>query len=161
MNHRKSVKKIGKDRKHKKAILRNISLSFLKYETIKTTVSKAKIFRSFIEKIITRAKKDTLHNRRLIFRDIKDTKLLKKLFKDIAIRYQNRKGGYLRLIRIGQRKGDAANMCYVSFVKDQIDSGSRVMNSTQSNDKKSVTNLVSKQNNPTILKKFQKKPLIE
>ena len=121
MNHRNAVKKIGKDYKHKKAILRNMALSILKHGQIKTTVVKGKIFRSFIEKIITRAKLDNIHNRRLVYRDIKDTILLKKLFENIAVKYKDRPGGYVRIIKLGQRKGDAAEMCYVSFVDNHMD----------------------------------------
>ena len=136
MNHRNSVKKIGKDHKHKKAILKNMALSILRHEKIKTTVPKAKIFRSFIEKIITRAKVDSLHSRRLVYRDIKNTLLLKKLFENIATRYKDRNGGYTRIIRVGQRKGDGAEMCYVCLVEENLNSNSNINQTNTNNEKK-------------------------
>lgn len=120
MNHRKShtVKKIGKDYKHKKAILKSLSSDVIRHEKILTTKPKARLLRSFLEKIIHRAKVDTLHNRREVYKKIRDTKLLKKLFENIAKRYQNRNGGYLRIIKAGQRKGDAADVCYVMLTEE-------------------------------------------
>lgn len=124
MNHRRShtVKKIGKDYKHKKAILKSLSSDVIRHEKILTTKPKARLLRSFLEKIIHRAKVDTLHNRREVYKKIRDTKLLKKLFENIAKRYGNRNGGYLRIIKAGQRKGDAADVCYVMLTEEILSS---------------------------------------
>ncbi len=124
MRHKVKTKKIGKDLKHKKAILKNLALSFLKKEKVTTTVTKAKIFKSFIEKIITRAKEDTLHNRRMVYKKIKDTSVLKKLFVNIAKRYQNRNGGYTSLYKLGKRKGDASEMALLQLVPELIETNS-------------------------------------
>ena len=120
MQHRNKPLKLGKDRKHRIAALRNLSLNIIKHEKIKTTLAKAKFLKSFLEKIITRSKKDNLHNRRLVHQDIRDTKMLKKLFEDIGKRYQNRNGGYLRIYRLGKRKGDAAELCLVELVEELL-----------------------------------------
>lgn len=120
MNHRRShtVKKIGKDYKHKKAILKSLSCDVIRHEKISTTKPKAKLLRSFLEKIIHRSKVDSLHNRREVYKKIRNTKLLTKLFENIGKRYQNRNGGYLRIVKAGQRKGDAADICYVMLTEE-------------------------------------------
>ena len=116
MKHRSAVKKIGKDRKHKIALLRNMATSLLKSEKVLTTTLKAKELKKFVEKLITRAKKNTLHNRRVVYRHLKDTFILKKLFEKIASRYRNRNGGYTRLYKVGRRKGDGAEMSYIELL---------------------------------------------
>ena len=132
MNHRNGVKKLGRDRAHHRAILNNLALSFFKYEKIKTTKLKAKVLRSFVEKIITRSKVDDLHNRRLVYRNVRDTKIIKKIFEDIGKRFQNRNGGYTRIYQIGQRKGDGADICYLELVEELLTTKS------DSDDKKST-----------------------
>ena len=121
MNHRSGVKKLGRDKAHKLSITRNLALSFFRYEKIKTTTLKAKLLRDFVEKIITRAKTDNLHNRRLVYRHIRDTYIIKKIFDDIGKRFQTRKGGYTRIYKIGQRKGDGAEICYIELTKELLD----------------------------------------
>ncbi len=107
---------MGKDAKHRKALLRNLSLSFLNRESIRTTEAKAKQLKPFIEKIITRARVDSLANRRLVYRNIRNTKTLKKLFEDVAKRFIGRAGGYTRIIKLGMRKGDASKECLMKLV---------------------------------------------
>ena len=120
MNHRNGVKRLGRDKAQRVAILNNLALSLFKHEKIKTTKLKAKLLKSFAEKIITRTKVDTLHNRRLVYRNIKDTKVIKKLFEDIGKRFQTRKGGYTRIYNIGQRKGDGASVCTIELVEELL-----------------------------------------
>lgn len=118
MRHRVKKIRLGKDRKHRISILRNLAIAFIRHEKITTTKAKARVFRPFIEKMITRAKVDNLHNRRLVFRDIKNTLVLKKLFENVAKRYIERPGGYTRVYKLLQRTGDASEMCIIELVPE-------------------------------------------
>ncbi|MCX8096323.1 MAG: 50S ribosomal protein L17 [Spirochaetes bacterium] len=117
MRHGSKVKKIGRYKEHRKSMLRNLSVSLIKNERIVTTVARAKYLRKVVEKLVTRAKKDTLHNRRLVFSFLRNKKALVKLFTNIAVRYLNRPGGYTRVVRLGiYRKGDSAELAVIEFV---------------------------------------------
>jgi large subunit ribosomal protein L17 len=100
--------------------MRNLALSLFKYESIETTIDKAKALRSFAEKIITKAKKNTLHSKRLVIRDIPERNIVVKLFDDIALRYQNRNGGYTRIYRLGFRTNDGAEMAIIELVPEML-----------------------------------------
>lgn len=117
MNHRVGFNKLGLKESHRKALHRNMATSLFRYERITTTKSKALAVKRTVEKMITRAKVDSVHNRRLIARDIKDKAILAKLFTDIAPRNENRPGGYTRILKIGARKGDAAFMVILELVE--------------------------------------------
>lgn len=117
MRHKRAVGKLGRDYKHRKAILKGLALNLIKRERIVTTKTKAKALRSYIEKIITRAKVDNLHNRRINYREIRDTKALRKLFLSIAPRFTKRPGGYTRIYLLGARKGDVAEKAMIEFVE--------------------------------------------
>ena len=116
MRHKLKKLEIGKDSKHRKALMRGLATDFLSREYLQTTVTKAKLLRSFVEKLITRARVDNLHNRRIIFRTLKNTKILKKLFDDVAKRYVGRPGGYTKIRRLGFRKGDGSEMSLIQLV---------------------------------------------
>ncbi|MDA9109534.1 50S ribosomal protein L17 [Woeseiaceae bacterium] len=116
MRHRKSGRKLGRNSSHRKAMFRNMSTSLLLHETIKTTVPKAKELRRVVEPLITLAKKDGVANRRLAFDRLRDKAIVGKLFTDIGPRFINRPGGYLRILKIGLRTGDAAPMAMVQLV---------------------------------------------
>ena len=116
MRHRKSGRKLGRNSSHRKAKNRNMSTSLLLHETIKTTVPKAKELRRVVEPLITLAKKDGVANRRLAFDRLRDKAIVGKLFTDIGPRFINRPGGYLRILKIGLRTGDAAPMAMVQLV---------------------------------------------
>ncbi len=120
MKHMHGHKKLGKDAKHRQAILRNLTRALLTRERVLTTITKAKQLKPFAEKIITRAKQDTLHNRRLLYSELDNSKLLVKLFEDIAKRYAKRAGGYTRLIKVGMRKGDGSEMCYLELTPELL-----------------------------------------
>ncbi|BBM88695.1 50S ribosomal protein L17 [Spirochaetota bacterium] len=120
MRHLVKTKRIGKDSKHKRAILRNLSRALISRERVLTTIAKGRLLRGFIEKLITRAKTNTLHNRRIVYKDLYDASLLTKLFDNIAKRYESRPGGYTRIIKVGMRKGDGSEMCYVEFVPELL-----------------------------------------
>lgn len=116
MRHRWARRKLGRTSEHRIATLRNLSCALFQHGRITTTLGKAKELRSFAEKLITRARKDSVHSRRMIARDINDRKLVKKLFDDIAPKFAERPGGYTRVIRMAPRRGDAAEMALVELV---------------------------------------------
>ncbi|MHA1667270.1 MAG: 50S ribosomal protein L17 [Candidatus Heimdallarchaeaceae archaeon] len=117
MNHRVGFNKLGLKESHRKSLHRNMATSLFKYERITTTKSKALAVKRTVEKMITRAKIDSVHNRRHIARDIKDKAILAKLFTEIAPRNENRPGGYTRILKLGPRKGDAAYMVILELVE--------------------------------------------
>ena len=117
MNHRVGFNKLGLKESHRKSLHRNMATSLFRYERITTTKSKAMAVKRTVEKMITRAKVDSVHNRRQIARDINDKAILAKLFTDIAPRNENRPGGYTRVLKIGARQGDAANMVILELVE--------------------------------------------
>jgi large subunit ribosomal protein L17 len=98
-----------------------LAISFIEYEGIKTTLPKAKELRSFIEPLITLAKKDSVSNRRLAFSKIRNKSAVGKLFSDLGPRFKDRPGGYSRIIKIGFRKGDAAPIAFIELVDRSID----------------------------------------
>jgi len=116
MRHRKIGRKLGRTSSHRKAMYRNMSVSLLMNETIKTTVPKAKELRRVVEPIITRSKKDSVANRRIIFNQLRDKVVIGKLFNEIGPRFEKRPGGYLRILKLGPRAGDAAPMALVQLL---------------------------------------------
>ncbi|BGI51556.1 MAG: 50S ribosomal protein L17 [Buchnera aphidicola (Ceratovacuna japonica)] len=116
MRHKKSGKKFNRTRSHFKSMIRNMICSLFKYERIKTTLAKAKELRRFSERIITISKKDSVHNRRIVFSRIRNLDIVKKLFVDIAPFFFERKGGYTRILKCGFRKGDNSLMSYIELV---------------------------------------------
>ncbi len=116
MRHRHGLKKLNRTSSHRLAMLRNMSVSLLRHEAIKTTLPKAKELRRVVEPIITLGKKDTLANKRLAFNRLRDREIVVKLFSELGPRYANRNGGYLRILKIGNRVGDNAPMAYVELL---------------------------------------------
>jgi len=116
MRHRKSGRKLGRNSSHRKAMFRNMASSLLRHETIKTTLPKAKELRRVVEPLITLAKEDNVAKRRLAFDRLRDKEMVGKLFKDVAPRFKDRPGGYLRILKLGPRPGDAAPMAIVQLV---------------------------------------------
>ena len=116
MRHRYSGRKLNKTGTHKRAMFRNMTASWVEHELIKTTLPKAKELRSFAEPFITLAKEDSVANRRLAFDRLRDSATVGKLFSDLGPRYQERPGGYLRILKCGYRTGDRAPMAYVELV---------------------------------------------
>jgi large subunit ribosomal protein L17 len=119
MRHLNGVKKFSRTRAHKKSMFSNMMVSFFENERIQTTSAKAKELRRLSEKTITRAKENTLHNKRIIFSRIGDRDIVAKLFEDIAPRYKNVNGGYTRIIKLGKRKGDGAELSLLELVEIQ------------------------------------------
>ncbi|MCP3871103.1 MAG: 50S ribosomal protein L17 [Gammaproteobacteria bacterium] len=116
MRHRKSGRKLNRDSTHRKAMFRNMTCSLLRHELIKTTLPKAKELRRVAEPLITLGKDDSVARRRLIFSRLRDQEAVGKLFNEISPRYQERPGGYLRILKCGYRPGDKAPMAYVELV---------------------------------------------
>lgn len=116
MRHRKSGRQLNRNSSHRKAMFRNMAVSMLDHEVIKTTLPKAKELRRVVEPLITLAKKDSLHNRRLAFSRTRDRAIVTKLFTELGPRYQDRPGGYLRILKMGFRTGDKAPMALVELV---------------------------------------------
>lgn len=116
MRHRLSGRKLNRTSSHRRAMFRNMAVSLLRYELIRTTVPKAKELRRVVEPLITRAKVDTLARRRLAFDRLRDRKIITKLFNDIGPRYRKRPGGYMRIMKAGFRPGDQAPMAIVELV---------------------------------------------
>jgi large subunit ribosomal protein L17 len=116
MKHRVVGRRLDRTTEHRTAMLRNLVTSLLEHERIKTTAPKAKELKRFADKIITLGKKGTAHARRIAAADVKDTAILEKLFGDVAERFKSRPGGYTRIIRVGNRVGDNAEMAYIELV---------------------------------------------
>jgi large subunit ribosomal protein L17 len=116
MRHRKSGRKFSRTSAHRKATMQSLLNALFRYETIKTTLPKAKEMRRFAEPMITRAKEDSVHNRRIAFARLRDKEIVGKLFTDLGPHYQSRAGGYMRIIKCGFRPGDNAPMAYVQLV---------------------------------------------
>ena len=109
-------KRLGGSPSHQKAMLSNLSADLFEHERITTTVSKAKTVRPFAEQLITKAKSGTLHDRRQVLKYIDDSEVVTKLFDEIGPRYEGRAGGYTRIVKIGPRRGDNAEMAIIELV---------------------------------------------
>jgi len=120
MRHRQSGRQLGRNSSHRQAMFKNMAVSLLRHEIIKTTLPKAKELRRVVEPMITRGKEDTVANRRIIFARTRDNEVTAKLFTEIGPRYQDRPGGYVRILKCGFRAGDKAPMAYVELVDRPI-----------------------------------------
>jgi len=116
MRHRKAGRQLNRNSAHREAMFRNMAGSLIRHELIKTTVPKAKELRRVAEPLITLAKSDSVHHRRLAFDRLRDKEAVGKLFSELGPRYEARPGGYLRILKCGFRAGDAAPMAYVELV---------------------------------------------
>jgi len=116
MRHRKTGRQLNRNSSHRKAMFSNMATSLFKHELIKTTLPKAKELRGFAEPLITLSKEDTVAKRRLAFSRLRDRDVVTKLFNELGPRYQERPGGYVRIIKCGFRVGDSAPMAYVELV---------------------------------------------
>ena len=116
MRHGKKFNHLGRKRGHRKALLKNLSCALIEHKRITTTLAKAKALRLHIEPLITKCKSDTTHNRRVVFSYLQSKDAVSELFSEVASKIGDRPGGYLRIIRIGHRQGDAAEMAIIEFV---------------------------------------------
>ena len=116
MKHRIKGKKLNRSSSHRKALFKNMAQAIIKHEQIITTLPKAKTMKPLIDKLITLGKKGSLHARRQAFSQLRDNKMVSKLFGDLATRYADRQGGYSRVLKAGYRYGDAAAMAVLELV---------------------------------------------
>jgi large subunit ribosomal protein L17 len=116
MRHHRAGRRLGRDASHRKALLRTLATQFLDQEKLITTVPKAKELRPFAEKIITLAKRETLHARRQALAVLRKKTVVAKLFETLAPRFADRNGGYCRIVRLGVRKGDAAELAIIELI---------------------------------------------
>ena len=121
MRHKLGYKKLNRTSEHRKALIKNMLNSLIKYEQITTTFPKAKVLKPQAEKIITLGKKDKLHNMKSLISKLQDTKSANKVRKTLAKRYEARKGGYTRIIKAGYRYGDNAPLAVIEFVDRDIE----------------------------------------
>ena len=117
MRHRHGLRKLNRTSEHRQAMLRNMMISLLEHEVIKTTVPKAKELRRVVEPMITLAKESTLSNRRLAFDRLRNRDIVSKLFNELGPRFKTRPGGYTRILKMGFRVGDNAPMAYMELVE--------------------------------------------
>ncbi|WP_299012251.1 50S ribosomal protein L17 [uncultured Polaribacter sp.] len=116
MRHGKKHNHLGRKTAHRKAMLANMACSLIEHKRINTTVAKAKALRVFVEPLITKSKADTTHNRRIVFSYLRDKYAVTELFREISVKVADRPGGYIRIIKLGNRQGDNAPMAMVELV---------------------------------------------
>ena len=116
MRHNKKFNHLGRTADHRKAMLTNMAISLIKHKRITTTLAKDKALKKFVEPLITRSKNDTTTSRRVVFRYLQDKYAVTELFKEISTKVADRPGGYTRIIKLGIRKGDAAEMAFIELV---------------------------------------------
>jgi len=117
MRHRKSGRKLNRTASHRKAMFANMAAALINHEQIKTTLPKAKELKPFVEKLVTLAKRGDLHARRIAISRVRDEAMVKKLFEAIGPRYEDRHGGYTRVLKAGFRYGDNAPIAVIEFVE--------------------------------------------
>ncbi len=116
MRHGKKFNHLGRKAAHRKALLRNMAISLIEHKSIKTTLPKARELRKFIEPLITKSKTDTMHSRRTVFSYLQNKEAVKELFGEISERVGDRPGGYTRILKLGNRRGDNAEMALIELV---------------------------------------------
>ncbi|PSM53184.1 50S ribosomal protein L17 [Campylobacter blaseri] len=118
MRHGHGYRKLGRTSSHRSALLKNLTIAIIKNEKIETTLPKAKELRSYVEKLITKARVGDFNAHRVVFSKLQDKEATKKLVEDIAPRYTDRNGGYTRIVKTRLRRGDAAEMAFIELIKD-------------------------------------------
>ena len=116
MRHNKKFNHLGRTADHRHAMLANLAISLIMHKRITTTVAKAKALKKYVEPLITRCKEDTTNSRRVVFSYLQNKEALKELFGNVAAKVGDRPGGYTRIIKLGFRQGDAAQICFIELV---------------------------------------------
>ena len=116
MRHGKKFNHLGRKTAHRKAMLANMACSLIEHKRINTTLAKAKALKQFVEPLVTKSKEDTTHNRRIVFSRLRDKEAVTELFRDVAVKVGDRPGGYTRIIKLGNRLGDNADMAMIELV---------------------------------------------
>ena len=146
MRHGKKFNHLGRKTAHRKAMLANMACSLIEHKRINTTEAKAKALRRFIEPLVTKSKSDTTHNRRVVFSYLRNKYAVTELFKEISVKIGDRPGGYVRIIKLGNRQGDNASMAMIEFVdyNDLYDpKGKKVKKSTRRSRRKKTDDAVA------------------
>ena len=116
MRHNKKFNHLSRTASHRSAMLSNMACSLIKHKRITTTVAKAKALKQYVEPLITKSKNDTTNSRRVVFRNLQDKAAINELFQEISVKVADRPGGYTRIIKLGNRLGDNAEMCFIELV---------------------------------------------
>ncbi len=116
MRHGKKVNHLGRKTAHRRSMLANMACSLIEHKRINTTVAKAKALKQFVEPLVTKSKEDTTHNRRIVFSRLRQKEAVTELFRDVAVKVGDRPGGYTRIIKLGNRLGDNADMAMIELV---------------------------------------------
>lgn len=116
MRHKNKINHLGRNAAHRSAMLSNMATSLIIHKRIKTTVAKAKALKIYVEPLITKSKEDTTHSRRIVFAKLQSKEAVTELFREISAKIMDRPGGYLRILKIGNRLGDNAEMCIIELV---------------------------------------------
>ena len=159
MRHRVAGRKLGRTTEHRVALLRNLSTQLFANEKIHTTLAKAKELRPFVERLVTISKRGTLHARRRVMRHIHDRTVVSKLFDTLSARYDQRPGGYTRIIKLGPRRGDNAEMALIELVDSEGSQAADVVEATPTKKAKTAKKKASKKvtKKKTAQKKTAKK----
>ena len=157
MRHRKKNSNLGRKRGHRKYMLANMGSSLIEHKSINTTLAKAKALKIFIEPIITKSKVDTTHNRRIAFKYLRNKLAVTELFKNISVKIGNRPGGYTRIIKLGNRFGDNADMAMIELVdynelysQTKPDARKRRRRKKKSNEKSTMSESAIAQEAPVV-----------
>lgn len=116
MRHNKKINHLGRKSAHRKSLLSNLACSLILHKRITTTVAKAKALKMYVEPLISKSKEDSTHNRRVVFSNLKNKYAVSELFREVSQKIANRPGGYTRILKVGFRPGDAAEMCIIELV---------------------------------------------
>jgi len=135
MRHQKKINHLGRTSSHRKAMLANMASSLILHKRIKTTVAKAKALRMYVEPLINKSKDDTTHSRRVVFSYLQSKEAVSELFREISQKVASRPGGYTRILKLGNRLGDAAEICYIELV----DYNENMLAASTGSDKKKST----------------------
>ncbi len=142
MRHGKKINHLSRKTAHRKSMLANMACSLIEHKRINTTVAKAKALRQYVEPLITKSKNDTTHNRRIVFSSLRNKHAVSELFRDISVKVADRPGGYVRIIKLGNRQGDNADMAMIELVDyNEIynPKGKKAKKATRRRGKKSTT----------------------
>ena len=149
MRHGKKFPHLGRKTAHRKYMLANMACSLIEHKSINTTLAKAKALKLFIEPIITKSKNDSTHNRRIAFKYLRDKNAVTELFREISVKIGDRPGGYTRIIKLGNRLGDNADMAMIELVDyNELYSTTKPERRRRRKRKKSTDPIISKKENP-------------
>ena len=155
MRHGKKVNHLGRKTAHRKSMLANMACSLIEHKRINTTVAKAKALKQFVEPIITKSKLDTTHSRRIVMARLRQKEAVTELFKDVSVKVGDRPGGYTRIIKLGNRSGDNADMAMIELVdyNEIYNAGKAVKKKTTRRSRRGGSNVVAPVVVPTEAKK--------